>query len=98
MDLLDELEGNYLEVVLIPAPEPNYTDHKIRAVQYQNAEWYRKFCEQYVSARKGFKTRTRIKRRATIKALEKLASGVNDSIYTQRLVEFIHSNYKEKTK
>ncbi len=96
LDLLDELESSYLEVVLIPAPERKHAEHYIRAVQSQNAQWYRKFCEEYVSNRKGSKLRTRIKRRATIKALEKLANGINDSIYTERLLEFIRNNYKEK--
>lgn len=93
LDLLEDLESNSLEVVLIPAREQKHSLHFIRCVQYQNAEWYRKFCEKYISARKGFKIRTRIKRQATIKALQKIANGINDSTYTERILNFIRNDY-----
>lgn len=94
-EMLFELESNYLEVVLVPAREQRHSTHCIRAVQYENAAWYRKFCEQYPSARKGTKIRTRIKRRETIDALQKILNGVTSGIYVERLLDFIEAEEKE---
>ncbi len=91
LELLDELDANYLEVVLCPASDQKHSGHCVRVVQYQNAYWYREFCSMYSSARKGFKTRTRIKRRETRKALEKLANGENNSVYTERIIDFLRT-------
>jgi len=91
--LLDELEQGQLEVVLVPAQDKRHSGHCVRAVQNQNARWYQKFCSQYVSGRKGFKTRTRIKRRETVCALEKLSTGEVSGVYGERLLEFIKRNY-----
>ncbi len=41
--MIDELKTNWLEVVLIPAPEPMHEGHMIRAVANKNPEWYRKY-------------------------------------------------------
>lgn len=90
-NMLLELESGCLEVVLIPAPDPRHSGHCIRAVQYQNAAWYRKFCSLYPSSRKGFKTRTRIKRAAAIKALERIIAGNTAGIYAERLLKFIEA-------
>jgi hypothetical protein len=49
--MLDELERNYHEVVLIPAPEAMHSGHKVRALQYANAAWYSKFAQENVSIR-----------------------------------------------
>jgi hypothetical protein len=92
--LLNELESNYLEVVLIPAPDRRHSGHCVRAVQSANADWYRDFCNKYPSRRKGFKTRTRIKRRETIKALEKILSGDFSGVYSERLLNYIDENFK----
>jgi hypothetical protein len=87
--MLWELEANYLEVVLIPAREQRHAGHCVRAVQYQNCEWYRKFCASYSSGRKGAKTRTRIKRRETINALQAILNGQTSGVYVERLLEII---------
>jgi hypothetical protein len=51
-EYLDELEGNILEVVLIPSNDPDCAMRggKIRAVQSQNAQWYREFCAAHPSS------------------------------------------------
>lgn len=76
-EMLDELLSNQLEVVLIPAPDARHSTHFVRGVQSQNCDWYRKFCGQYLSARKdqNAKGRTLIKRKATIIALERIAAA-----------------------
>jgi len=65
----------------------------IRAVQYQNADWYRAFCAEHESDRKDRnrwrKFKTKIKRRWTRRALEELISGKCESGYAQMLREFI---------
>lgn len=92
---LDELEGNYLEVVLIPSG-----DHEcamrggmIRAVQCQNCAWYRKFCEEHPSNRKDYyrwsKFKTKIKRRWTIRALNELIAGKCETYYAQSIRDFL---------
>src|SRR5688572_32242163 len=78
---LMELESAQLEVVLIPAPEPRHSTHQVRAVQEQNCEWYRQFCEEHPSNRRGSKLRTKIKRRLTILALLALANGRCETSY-----------------
>jgi hypothetical protein len=95
--MLYELESNYLEVVLIPARDQRHEGHYIRAVQYQNADWYRKFCAEYLSGRRtqNAKGRTLIKRRETIRALQKILQGVvDDSVYVERLLDFMEREAK----
>jgi hypothetical protein len=41
--MLFELEERWLHVVLIPAPEPCYSGHKVRRVVMQNPKWYSGF-------------------------------------------------------
>ncbi|MBI5871883.1 hypothetical protein HZB88_02255 [archaeon] len=45
--LLYELKINKLEVILIPAPTPQHSGHKIRAVQNKNPYWYSKLYHTY---------------------------------------------------
>jgi hypothetical protein len=94
-EYLLELESNYLEVVLIPSRDHDCAMRggKIRAVQYQNAEWYRAFCAEHESQRKDRhkwrKFKTKIKRRETRRALTALISGKCETRYAQMLKEFI---------
>jgi len=78
-------------VVLIPAPEPKHSTHMVRAVQEQNCDWYREFCEEHPSTGKQrkFKFQTKIKRRQTVEALNKLIEGGSETSYTEMLKEFI---------
>ena len=94
-ELLRELQDHYLEVVLIPSNDPECAMRggMIRAVQEQNADWYREFCGLYESSRKDRlrwrKFKTLIKRQQTIRGLEELIAGKHESIYAQRLSSFI---------
>lgn len=92
--MLHELERNYHEVVLIPAPEPMHSGHKIRALQYANAAWYSKFAQENVSirgrGRKVYKRpRTFIKRTDTIDTLNRMIAGNFRGRQAERLVKFI---------
>jgi hypothetical protein len=66
---------------------------KIRAVQYQNADWYRAFCGEHESQRKDRnrwrKFKTKIKRRETRNALLHLIHGRCETHYAIMLKEFI---------
>lgn len=89
---LNELESNYLEVVLIPDRE-QIRGGMIRVVQSQNAEWYRKFCSQHGSNRKDLyrwsKHKTSIKRQHTRRALRELIDGKCETPYAKMLKPFI---------
>lgn len=80
-----------LHVVLIGAPEPRHSQHKIRVVASQNPPWYRKFTEQFCVARKR-ETRARpnvIKREQTKTALQKITDNRAAGVQCQRLVDWI---------
>lgn len=91
---LEELDGNCLEVVLIPSRDPDCAMRggMIRAVQYQNAEWYREFCGEHESNRKDrlkwLKFKTKIKRAHTQRALAELIGGQCVTPYAIMLKEF----------
>lgn len=89
------LDSNYLEVVLIPSRDPDCAMRggKIRAVQYQNALWYRVFCGEHESNRndrlRWLKFKTKIKRAHTRRALKELISGKCLTPYAVILKDFI---------
>jgi len=98
--MLDELNANCLEVVLVPDRHlPGADWRRLRCAESQNAAWYREFCGLYESNRRnrGFKFKTRIKRRETGRALRRLVDrgqGIGDSEktpYIERLLEFINA-------
>lgn len=93
--LLDELESSCLEVALIPSGDAECAMRggMIRAVQSQNAEWYRKFCAAHGSNRKDryrwSKFKTKIKRQHTRRALRELIAGKCETPYAKELYSFI---------
>lgn len=94
-EYLIELESNCLEVVLIPSRDHDCAMRggMIRAVQSQNADWYRKFCAEHESDRKDrlrwSKFKTKIKRACTRRALGELIAGKCESAYARDLKGFI---------
>lgn len=96
--MIKDLEDNMLSVVLIPAPEPKHADHMIRAVESRNPKWYRLFCADFISDRKGGHPRTYIKREHVFRALSQIASGKSDTIYAERLLPYIEYFYKTENK
>lgn len=71
----------------------------IRAVQSQNADWYREFCGCHESSRKDrlrwSKFKTSIKRAHTIRALNELIAGECETPYAQMVYSFLE-NYERK--
>lgn len=101
-----ELYGG-LEVVLIPAPDPNFTGHMVRAAQSSNPPWYRRFAAQYTNCRgigrkRMQRPRTYIVRYKVVNALRRLAAGdfrFEQWPYHARLIDFMTieiSNERER--
>jgi len=101
-DYLVELESNWLEVILIPSRDHDCAMRggMIRAVQYQNAPWYRAFCAEHESSRKDrmrwSKFKTKIKRQLTRNALRDLIAGKCETPYAKMLKEFIQRYEQDK--
>lgn len=100
-ECLDELEGNTLEVILIPSREDDCAlrGGMIRCVASENAKWYREFAGLYESARRDRlkypKFKTKIKRRDTRRGLNELIEGRCQTVYAQRLKQFIRRYARE---
>lgn len=64
----------------------------IRAVQEQNADWYRAFCDRYQSNRRRMRSKsdTKIKRQHTRRALNELIAGECRTYYAERVRDFIY--------
>lgn len=99
-ELLTDLRSSRLEVVLIPSRDPDCAMRggMIRAVQEQNADWYRQFCKQSPSNRKwqNKKGRTKIKRAQVERGLKELIAGRCKSQYADRLRAFIVRQQEEE--
>jgi len=94
---LDELEGNILEVILVPSRDDDCAMRggMIRCVASKNARWYREFCLLYESSRRRRKPDTMIKRQWTRRGLNALREGKCHTIYAQRLKKFIRRYARE---
>lgn len=91
-----ELRNQYLDVTLVPAPDPKFTGHKIRVAVNSNPGWYRDLWHEYakVRAKKGRlrKTTSSIGRSRINKALSEISEG-NDRPYreeTRGCVPYAH--------
>ena len=92
--MLIELESNSLDVVLVPSDKDA---NKLRAVQSQNAAWYRVFNNQFRSIRGRMKrARTYIKRDHTAAALRRIVAGDRRGVYADRLIAFIRLDLANK--
>jgi hypothetical protein len=95
-DLMRQLRERYLSVILIPAPEPQFEGHCIRAVEMRNPEWYRTL----------WANRSSIKRQRVKESLQRIrklqdAAGTYDTLLRelifQRLTEGVtDENYGER--
>jgi hypothetical protein len=98
-EALAELEGNILEVILVPSRDPDCAMRggMIRCVASKNARWYREFCERYESNRRRARNKpdTMIRRQWTRRGLNELIEGKCETIYAQRLKTFIRSYARE---
>jgi hypothetical protein len=94
---LDEMREHRLEYVLVRADEPKHSGHMVRCVSDENPEWYQDFCALYTARRRKSKRRransrrhdTLIKRRETVRALGRIIEGGRETVYTDRLKDFI---------
>lgn len=66
---LEDLELHRNSIVLIPAPHPHFTGHKIRVQESQNPKWYREFGSGYWRSKRSFQ----LKRSRVIKALKRVS-------------------------
>jgi len=51
------LETERLRIALVPAPKPNFGSHKIRVIESENPEWYRRFSKPYWRGPRSFQLR-----------------------------------------
>lgn len=91
--MLAELESTQLEVALVPCRREVNIGGCIRVAVSRNCDWYRRFCSGHLSSRLRMKAAvdTRIKRRDTVRLLQRLITGApSKSKYApelQRLAE-----------
>lgn len=80
--LLQDLQNEYLHVILIPCPSPQHTGHMIRKADNQNPEWYKGLYWQSGET---------WKRNHTKKFLKQISEGILnfDSIYVEKLLYLI---------
>ena len=73
--MLHELDVNWLEVCLLPAPDPQHEGHMVRAVANRNPEWYREYfgCRRRDGLHEWYGNSANIRRRVT-KALRRIAT------------------------
>lgn len=98
--MYDEMLENTLEVVTIPARNPMYCNHKVRAVLNSNPDWYRKLCREFPSRCKAHRNRknkfdTRIKRQ---QVLSFLLNPTNNYKYKDAILEIAKNrldNYEQ---
>lgn len=87
--LLCELESNSLQVCLAPSKRGINESDQIRVALSRNANWYRAMCAKFQSGRKKSRTNfdTLIKRRETLKALNRLIDGrALGTVYEERIL------------
>lgn len=92
LELLAELESSRLEVALVPTRWRMNEGGCIRVAVSKNATWYRRFCEQHLSARRRLNRSldTKIKRQHTLRALQRIAEGKpTRGVYAERLRPFV---------
>lgn len=82
-ELLRDLKNNPMRVILIPAPDPQHSGHKIRVVESRPPAWYFRTCYS-IKGRKTFK------RHRFVTALSRIKRGYfNDCTYEQIAMEAI---------
>src|SRR5690349_18418617 len=91
-ELYNDLLENKQEIVLIPAPEPRHSEHKIRVVQNRPPKWFSKFVNQFTKSTKKYpRVRPKVYRREVLIGLSKLSNGENNSCICMRLQKFIEN-------
>ena len=85
-NLLRELDTSFLLVSAIPAPDPQFTGHKIRQVDNRNPKWYQEIWAELD-----------VKRDRIISSLKRVAKGSpsNMSSYDYMFIEMIKDRLLE---
>jgi hypothetical protein len=85
--MLCELEGNRLEVILVPQRRWTNEGGMVRVAVSRNCSWYRAFCRAHPSSRirRNSAPDTRIKRFRTVAALEAMITGERSTYYFDEL-------------
>lgn len=68
LELLNDLKTNYLEVILIPAENPQFIGHMQRCVCNRNPLWYRKLKKEFLDSHT-------LRRQRVISSLEHIYIG-----------------------
>ena len=93
----DELRGQYLEVILIDAPEKMHNSHKIRVAVGRNPEWYRDLWNEHayerLSKHRRGKPASLVKRRRVSKSLDSIVHAKDKPYDEHRNGVVRHSNY-----
>lgn len=76
--MIAELESSRLEVGLVPERRHTCCGGMVRVALSRNCAWYRRYCADHPSSRKrrNLAPDTRIKRRDTLRLLNRLARGL----------------------
>ncbi|MCA9486340.1 MAG: hypothetical protein KC548_01690 [Nanoarchaeota archaeon] len=72
---LNELRTQRLTVILIPAPYPQFSGHRIRVAQSHNPLWYRALYEQYSP---------NLRRDRSLHSLERICEGADKSCLQEK--------------
>lgn len=64
--MLEDLERNFLQVGLVPAPDQQHIGHMVRAVENENPKWYREFVKT---------ANYQVKRFRVVAALKRVVGG-----------------------
>jgi hypothetical protein len=89
---LRDLETRRLSIVLVPAPEPHFDGHMVRAVENRNPAWYRDFVRDRWDSRG-----CQVKRSRVVRALERvgLRGIVRRNGYEGRLLRMLEKRKDE---
>jgi hypothetical protein len=84
---LYDLEQEQNRILLVPAPEPNFTGHKIRVIESRNPKWYVEFGKMYWRGPRSFQ----LKRSRVVKALTRVAENgrVRGNGHEKELIEWL---------
>lgn len=79
--MYNELNNAHFDVILVPAPVPMFSGHKVRMVNVSNPQWYKDICSQFITCRNNVRRKyrkhvdTRVKRQDILALLKRLATG-----------------------
>lgn len=99
-EMLTELEAFRHSVVLVDAPEPRHSGHKIRVCETSSPAWYSQLCAEHTSRRGRMKRpRTYIKRGEVVRTLRRIVDGKRAAgVYADRIGRIIRRTIDRESK